>query len=63
MKIHYRSFVAGILIVTALRNLYQDMLGLDKFIEIVKLSWVDWKISTPIAIVTLLFIPYLLRKV
>ena len=63
MKIHYRSFLAGILIVTAIKSLYQDLLGLDNYLEVVRLNWVDWKISVPIAIVTLLFIPYLLRKV
>ena len=62
MKIHHKSFIAGVLVVAALRSLYMDMLGLDGFIEAVKLSWVDWKISVPLAVVTLFFIPYLLRK-
>mgnify|MGYP001577508280 CR=1 FL=1 len=63
MKIHYRSFLAGILIVIALKSIYQDLLGLDNYLEVVRRSWCDWKISVPSAITILLFIPYLLRKV
>lgn len=63
MKINYRSFLAGILIVTAIKSLYQDLLGLDNYLEVVRLNWVSWKISVPSAITILLFIPYLLRKV
>ena len=62
MKIHYKSFVAGVLVVIALKSLHQDLLGLDGYIETVKASWVNWKISVPAAIVILLSIPYLLRK-
>mgnify|MGYP001573840607 FL=1 len=62
MKIHYRSFVAGILVAIALKSLYQDLLGLESYIEIVKAGWISWKVSVPYAIVILLSIPYLLRK-
>ena len=62
MKIHYKSFVAGILVVIASKSLYQDFLGLDGYIETVKAGWVSWKVSVPSAIVILLSIPYLLRK-
>lgn len=62
MKIHYKSFVAGILVVTALKSLYQDSVGLDNYIEIVKANWISWKVSVPLTIVILLSIPLLLRK-
>ena len=62
MKIHYKSFVAGICFVVALRSLYQDLLGLDNYIEIVRSCWISWKVSVPFAIVILLSIPIFLRK-
>ena len=48
------SFCAGVLMVTAIRSLYQDLLGLDKYVEFVKSNWAPASYTVPIAVGMLL---------
>jgi hypothetical protein len=48
-----RGFLAGWLILTAFRSLYQDILGKEAFIKVVDAGWVTPCITVPIALLFL----------
>ena len=61
-KDKWTGFIAGYLLVTGFTMARQDMLGLDKYIELVEITWVHmsplWSVF-PIALsVTLMLMPY-----
>ena len=61
-KDKWTGFIAGCLLVMGVTMGRQDMLGLDKYIELMKLTWVHmsplWSVF-PIALsVTLMLMPY-----
>lgn len=62
MKIHFKTMVATVILVTTLRGLYQDILGVDKYCALIRSGWVDWKISVPLTILLLFLLPLILKK-
>jgi len=60
-KDKWTGFVAGGLLVTGVNMARQDLMGLDKYIELMKLTWVHmspWWSLIPVALgVTLLLMP------
>jgi len=49
------GFWVGVMVCMALRSLQLDYIGKEKFIELCQNSWIDPKITVPLAIVLLLF--------
>lgn len=54
MDARWRGFVAGMLMVTAIRSLMQDAMGKEDYIASIQYIWVEWYISVPVAVVLLL---------
>ncbi|MCK5612836.1 hypothetical protein KAR91_63775 [Candidatus Pacearchaeota archaeon] len=44
-----RIFLAGYIFCSAIRSLYEDMLGKEKYMQMIDVAWVSWKYTVPIA--------------
>lgn len=64
MKPWLRLFLAGYLARAALASLHQDILGMERYIEVVKSSWISSGITIPLACIFLLLcIPVVLGAI
>jgi hypothetical protein len=56
IKVSKEYFLYGFFFHLCINSLWQDMLGLERYIEEVKLHWVSSAYTVPIAAVLLIFI-------
>lgn len=50
MKSYYKAFLSGWLVSTALRSLYEDLLGKEAFLRRADAAWVSGWVTVPMAL-------------
>lgn len=48
------GYLAGVLVYSGTLSFYQDLLGCERYIAVVRSGWISWKITVPMAIVSIL---------
>ena len=55
-KIKLDYFIYGFLFMSSMNSLHQDMLGMEKYIDMVRAGWITPWITVPMALAMMIFI-------